>query len=419
MGLILTYLFNFWLTYWTGPFLYLLPWYQKRFDVRLVEMGVEQSTYAMVAFALGSLALAPSLRDLLPAAVGIHKADANVPKAYMGIGMVCFLLMSSIQGIPTATAIISCGQQLLIIGLGLSCWQALRQKEFNKLALWLGLTALLPFLTVVTRGFLGVGAVAAFTVAVFISSFLRSRVTLVLAGILVGYFGLSIFVTYMRDRIEIRELVWTGRPLADRMERISLTVDTFEWFNPFNEEHLERIDSRLNQSHLVGAAVNHLSDGDNYAHGATLWQALLAMIPRAIWPEKPTAAGSGTLVTEYTGIAFQGDTSVGIGQVMEFYVNFGTLGVVIGFIVMGATVTILDLMAAEHLARGDLQRFVLWYLPGLSLLQVGGSMVEITSSAAASVFAAMVANKYLDRLQRKKSAKVEAALPPAGLEQNS
>src|SRR5437899_563717 len=86
VGLILAYLFNFWLTYWTGPFLYLLPWYQKRFDVRLVEMGVEQSTYAMVAFALGSLALAPSLRDLLPAAVGIHKAAANVPKAYMGIG---------------------------------------------------------------------------------------------------------------------------------------------------------------------------------------------------------------------------------------------------------------------------------------------------------------------------------------------
>ena len=84
---------------------------------------------------------------------------------------------------------------------------------------------------------------------------------------------------------------------------------------------------------------------------------------------------------------------------MEFFVNFGTLGVVLGFMFMGILVTTLDLAAAERLAVNDLHGFVLWFLPGISLLQVGGSLVEATVSAVASITVAFLANKYLDRLQ--------------------
>src|SRR5205823_2807942 len=157
---------------------------------------------------------------------------------------------------------------------------------------------------------------------------------------------------YMRDRGEIREVVWGGQSLRNRAERVTTTIKAFEWFDPSNNDHLTRVDDRLNQSYMVGAAVSRLSDIGGYAHGATLWEALLALILRAIWPEKPITAGSGKLVTEYTGIPFAAGTSVGIGQVMEFYVNFGTLGVLIGFTIMGIAITVLDLLAAECLAAG-------------------------------------------------------------------
>lgn len=74
----------------------------------------------------------------------------------------------------------------------------------------------------------------------------------------------------------------------------------------------------------------------------------------------------------------------------------------------GVVISILDASAAQRLASGDLHGFVLWYLPGISLLQVGGSMMEVTTSAAASLFVAFLANKYLDRLQRKQAARTEA-----------
>lgn len=402
-GLTLAYLLNLWMIHWLATALYLIPGYRNN-DPRIVESGFEQSVYAVLAFAFGAVVLTPFIMNVgfLPRATR-HTPDPNLPRAYVGIGVAAYLALSKAGSLPSVTAIVSTGQQLVIVGLGLCCWQAWRQGNYWKVAGWFGVTMLLPFVTIVTRGFIGYGAVASLTVLIFVSTFIRSRFLVTIVGIVVGYVGLSFYVTYMRDRGEIREVVWGGQSLQDRVGRVATTIQAFEWFDPSNDDHLYRIDNRMNQSALVGAAVSRLSDIGGYARGATLWDALLAMIPRALWPDKPITAGSGTLVTEYTGIIYAPGTSVGIGQVMEFYVNFGSLGVIIGFMVMGVLVTMLDQLAAERLAWGDLHGFVLFFLPGISLLQVGGQFVEVTASAAASIFVAILANKYLDRLQRKQA----------------
>src|SRR5262249_54238189 len=131
--------------------------------------------------------------------------------------------------------------------------------------------------------------------------------------------------------------------------------------------------------------VSFLGSGaQDFARGDTLWEALLALVPRVVWPDKPIVAGSGNLVTTYTGISFSEGTSVGIGQVMEFYVNFGDIGVILGFLIMGTIITIMDWSAYQSLKQGDWERFVFWYLPGLSFLQVGGSLVGVTAGAASA-----------------------------------
>ena len=195
-----------------------------------------------------------------------------------------------------------------------------------------------------------------------------------------------------------------------RIAQLQKTSADFEWFDVSNNQHLKQVDGRLNQSFLAGLAVSRMSDTGNYVHGDTLWEALIALVPRAIWPDKPIEAGSGNMVSEYTGLKFAVGTSVGIGHVMEFYVNFGTPGVIIGFLIMGILVTTLDVAAAERLALNNLQGFVLWFLPGISLLQVGGSLVEATVSAVASIAVAFLANKYLDRLQGKQIGPRQASL---------
>ena len=320
----------------------------------------------------------------------------------MACGAFVYLLsLTGLGTLPSASAIISTGPQLVVAGLVLSCWMAWRERKPFKIAGWLALSLLLPITTVLTSGFLGYGIVAILTVVTFVIGLVSSPWKIVVGGTALTYLGLSLFVSYMRDRNDIRQSVWGEESYEDRANRVSETLSTFEWFDPDNHKHLERIDDRLNQNYLVGAAVNRLSDNKEYANGDTLWEALLALIPRALWADKPIAAGSGNLVAQFTGIQFAEGTSVGIGQVLEFYANFGTTGVLLGFLIFGVVISTLDARAAECLNASDVQGFVLRYLPGLSLLQVGGQLVEITASALGSFIVAYLVSKCLRRLDTR------------------
>ena len=66
-----------------------------------------------------------------------------------------------------------------------------------------------------------------------------------------------------------------------------------------------------------------------------------------------------------------------------------------GFVLVGLLVGLVDFAAGRRLWAGDVRGFMLWFLPGLSLLQVGGSVVEATSSAAAALLAALLVNRLL------------------------
>jgi hypothetical protein len=94
-------------------------------------------------------------------------------------------------------------------------------------------------------------------------------------------------------------------------------------------------------------------------------------------------------------MTFGPDTSVGIGSIMELFVNFGSIGVWIGMAMFGAALVLIDERAAFHLAHGDVRRCCLWFVPGLSLLQVGGSLVDVSLTAGAGLAVAVLANSSL------------------------
>jgi hypothetical protein len=98
--------------------------------------------------------------------------------------------------------------------------------------------------------------------------------------------------------------------------------------------------------------------------------------------------GGGSLVTEYTGIPFEEGTSVGAGQVLEFYVNFGLLGVLAGFAGLGFLLMRLDLGMMRAFAAGDAPGILLCAMPGLSLLQPGGNLIEILVAFVGAILGA-------------------------------
>src|SRR6185437_4666999 len=77
-----------------------------------------------------------------------------------------------------------------------------------------------------------------------------------------------------------------------------------------------------------------------------------------------------------------------VGNVMEFYINFGLPGVIIGFVALGWLIGSLDVRGAAAERRADFPTLILCFLPGVATINPGGSLVEITGGAAAALLAA-------------------------------
>ncbi len=401
-GLVWAYIANLWLLHWPGATIYALPWYSP-VEYATVYAGFVQSLYGIVAFGLGAALIAPAIVRLLapPGAQRANAAgvrpDSVLPVTYMIVGVVAYAVLTPLIGrVPTVAAISVAITQLIIVGICLRCWHGWFTRNTWLYYSAIALAVAVPFATVLGQGFLGYGAAAVMTVLCFLGSFTRPRWKVALASVLVAYLGFSAYVTYMRDRGEIRRVVWGGESITQRVSSVLSTVRNAEFFDPYNAQHLQRIDLRLNQNYLVGASVEMLQSGAReFANGETVWQALTALVPRALWSNKPVYAGSPGVVAHYTGFSFAAGTSVGIGQVMEFYVNFGTLGVWLGFLLLGALVGIFDAWAAHRLWLGDWMQFAMWFLAGIGFIQAGGSLVEVVSTVGAGLLAALFVNRQI------------------------
>jgi hypothetical protein len=399
-GLVQSYVLSLWTLHWLGGALYLLPWFPGG-DADVVKQGLAQSAYGVLGLGFGSAVLGPlalRLRDPARAAPPWPAPWRELPGYYVLAGTASYLLLSTLVGrIPTVGSLLVSGQQFIVAGLCLGCWAAWRADRRGRMIGLLALTMGLPLVTIVGQGFMGYGAAAASVVFVFAAGLLRPRWKVAAVYLIVAYAALSFYVSYMRDRTEIREVVWGGRSLLERVERVAETVATFEWFDPRDPFHLWLVDVRLNQNVFTGLAASRLEMSGEYAYGETFSDAVLALVPRTVWPGKPASGGSGDLVARYTGLRFAEGTSVGVGHVLELYVNFGTAGVVGGFAILGLLLTVIDATARVRLDANDWPGFAVRFVPGLAVLQTGGSLAEVAGTAAASVVAVVITNHLLAR----------------------
>ena len=400
VGLPLMYLYDLSINHWFGAVIHTLPWHDVS-NHEIVEKGFRQAFYGVVAFAVGNVIVAPILMNighfkfLKPKG---YAPDMRLPLAYLITGLSFYFLLSPvIGGIPSVRTFVYSGWSLLILGFCLISWKAWKYRRHKGFLRWVLAALVFPVFTTMNQGFLGFGISALLIVLVFVSTFYKPKWRIVLGGFMSIYLGLSLFVTYLRDRNELRQVVWYERESINaRMNQFLSIFTSFEFLDLNNPNHLERIDSRLNQNFLVGRSVEYLENGNvPYSHGGTLRDALISFVPRIVWTNKPIVAGGMDIVNTYTGILFPEGTAVGAGQVMEFYINYGTPCVFLGFLVLGIIITFFDVAAGNNLAQGNWHGFVYWFLPGIGFLHAGGSLVEVVSTAAASIVFCVLVNRFI------------------------
>jgi hypothetical protein len=261
-----------------------------------------------------------------------------------------------------------------------------------------------PVLMLLLGGFLSYGSAAIIIVCSVLTISTRSYRRVVFGIAVFLFLSLSVFVNYFQHRNNIRNEVWGGAPLEARIDSVIDTGRDFELIDPTNHTHLIALDQRLNQNYFVGLAAKRIQLGQvDYLKGDSVREGFLALIPRAFWPEKPVFAGSPQIVSKMTGLRLSRNTSFGVGNVMEFQINFGIPGVIVGFLALGWLIGTLDLKAAVAEGRGDLGRVILCFLPCVALIQPGGSLVELFSGSAAALVGAFAWKQIWKGLDKKRS----------------
>jgi hypothetical protein len=287
-------------------------------------------------------------------------------------------------------ALIEQGGFIWMLGVMLGLRNALQRGNRKWIGIWLASLVVYPALMLVLGGFMSWGSMTAIIVLSAITVSTRNYRRVATGFAVVTFLGLSVFVNYFQHRTDIRRQVWGGASIEDRVTTILAAFTNFEWFDSANQTHLNALDQRLNQNYFVGLAAARLQTGDaDYLYGATIWDGVLAVIPRALWPEKPIAAGSGRIVANMTGLDLAEGVSFGVGNVMEFYVNFGMPGIIIGFLLLGWVTGALDLKAAVAERQSSLDSLILYFLPAVALMSPIGSLVDLCSAFAAGLIAAL------------------------------
>jgi hypothetical protein len=382
LGLPLAYLASLLLIHVPGAFAHLVGGNRLEGD-EFVEIGIRYTAISAACFVAGVW----FARRMMPALQAPAPADRRAFAMFCLIGGWVFVYgLSALARIPSLGAAINSGGAVWMLGALLGLRAAFEARSLQRILIWCGALAVYPTIMLVAGGFLSYGAAAVMIVISVLAILARSYWRAVSGVVVASLIGLTLFVNYFEHREDIRESVWGGASTSNRIASVGEIFTNFHLIDLDSEKDLIALDQRLNQNLFVGLAATRINDGEvEYLNGQSVADGLLALVPRAFWADKPVTGGSGQIVADMTGLELNKDTSWGVGNVMEFYINFGLPGLVIGFASLGWLIGLLDRQAALAEWRGELKSVFIYFLPAVAVIQPGASIVEISGSAGAAL----------------------------------
>jgi hypothetical protein len=384
LGLPVAYLFGLLLIHVPGAAAELVAG-DRLGDADYTALGIRFTAIAALCF-LAGVYLARRSRVPLPKPREVDHQRFSVFCLFGG--WILIYGLSPIAKIPSIGAAIEAGGAIWTLGVMLALRDAVRRGEPGSIVTWLCALGVYPTLMLLLGGFLSYGSAAAIAVLSILTISVRSPRRLALGIVVFSFIGLTVFVNWFAHRDDIRDSVWHDDPMSQRVAVVSDAMQGFHWFDLWDPIQQNALDQRLNQNYFEGLAATRLQEGRvNYLYGESLWDGVLGLIPRIIWPDKPVIAGSPEIVSEMTGLVLDPNTSFGVGNVMEFQINFGTPGIVVGFLALGWALGLLDRKAAAAEQAGDLGRLFIVFLAGMALIDPSGSLVEVGEGLAAAMVA--------------------------------
>jgi hypothetical protein len=381
LGLPVAYLYLLLLIHVPGAIVHEFGW--EGLDYRSeTESGIYFTAIGAVAFVVGT-------------AVGMSRRQQRrtletqgfpeMKRWLVGGWAITFFAVPIISRIPSLGAIVQKFGMMWILPVMIGLRQSGEVKNWRSFGRWIIALLVFPVVVLLTGGFLSFGVNATIICSGFLLMGGGSYLRKVILTCFVSLVGMGVFASYFSVRDSIRDAVWGGQDMPVRMSESLRILSEFKPFDLNDPEQADAINQRLNQNVFVGMAAERLDAGVvDYYYGRTVWESVLALVPRALWPSKPVYGGSPGTIRDMCGFTVNDSTSWGVGNVMEFYINFGMWSLLGGFAFLGWLLAWCDRRAMAGLVRRSYADTLAFGLVGVSLIHPGKSCVEMFGGAGAA-----------------------------------
>ncbi len=146
---------------------------------------------------------------------------------------------------------------------------------------------------------------------------------------------------------EFRHVYWTQKTEASQLDRVSFWVDTSleKWSTALSDPSGDDVKRLVNQSisrvSLLTQSAHVLEQTPNvvpYQYGKMYSYLLVTLIPRFVWPAKPSVNEANQFYQIAYGVTAEQDinkVAIGVGVLTEAFISFGWLGVIGMMFLMG------------------------------------------------------------------------------------
>jgi hypothetical protein len=167
----------------------------------------------------------------------------------------------------------------------------------------------------------------------------------------------------------------------------------------------DSFEKRASNVSALMTVIHMTPDSVPYRMGSTLWPLTYMWVPRFIWPDKPQATLGNDWPKDYNLLgANDFSTSYNLPWLVEFYINFGVLGVLLGMCVTGYFLRLLERVFFEPLAppfcvvMGLALVGNLWWLESNVSLMLGNLVTQLFAAVfLAYIFKALLFRRISER----------------------
>lgn len=190
-------------------------------------------------------------------------------------------------------------------------------------------------------------------------------------------------------KYEYRQTYWYGNSDASKLSAFTSFIELAinYWSGSFAQQHsdaLDKVTKRTDHIGLLAYVMEKTPSTLPYMDGETLYPLVYSWIPRAVWPGKPQEI-QGNIWSKRYGIIQQDDyiTSWNLPWIVEFYINFGVWGVLIGMFLTGCFVAVIERLFNRArseilpLCVGLTVALTAWYMESNVSLMIGNLATKI------------------------------------------